>query len=337
MKRMPEKVLICCMDRDIALMEKQLSLVSGRVVLITHEGKMISRRQDDDGSFENIDVVKELIDRRNYCRLTVVKYDLYDFDSMMHALYVQISRYKAEGYEVMVSIIGGTGEYCAAACITGMMLDVDIVGRYHMDYRMPIVFEDGKMGSIDASQYGTSVIQRYAIPLPDLDLLRALKVYSGVKRGERTNTNVINAMIRDGIWFSLRGEDVPENGVDGTGLAEYNDKDTRKRAEFKDRNFYQRNVVRRWQQKEWVLENECRAGGYEMTDEGKRMLSIFMSDEEAEEEEHFNRKAMWERNGYSVSDINDEDPWKGSGSDTVNTFSPKDLIELKDRMRDRDR
>ena len=74
-----------------------------------------------------------------------------------------------------------------------------------------------------------------------------------------------------------------------------------------------------------------------MTDEGNRMLSIFMSDEEAEEKEHFNRKAMWERNGYSVSDIDDEDPWKGTGSDTVNTFSPKDLIELKDKMRNRGR
>lgn len=279
----PTSALICCVEDDY----KNIMFIDSRAksterFIITNEGPIKSLVHED-GKYELVDVLKEL--RNSYLsddhHTTMIRSDIHDFDKMMHTIFVILEdRLKAVD-DIYLNITGASGEFCTAASILAMCYE-----RVHV-----VSVKKSKTAMTDEeirntpglkTTFSESIcmgqINGFDMELPDLNLIKALKVYNDTPRGSRSGAEVIKGLLNDGIWYELKRIDRPSDGKSGTSLSIVDPKlksKEEKRIVYREKNFYQRNILGEWSRNGWVKEDWVAVGGYDMDDEGKRVLSIF--------------------------------------------------------------
>lgn len=279
----PTSALICCVEDDY----KNILFIDSRAksterFIITNEGAIESIVQDD-GGYELVDILEQL--RKSYLsddhRTTMVRSDIHNFDRMMHTIFVILEdRLKAVD-EVYLNITGASGEFCTAASILAMCYErVHVVSvKRNKTAMTDKEIEDNPGLKVTFSEsVCMGQISGFDIEPPKLNLIRALKVYNETPRGQRTSSEIIKGLLNDGIWYELKRIDRPTDGKTGTSLSIEKPKqktDDEKRIVYREKNFYQRNILGEWIKYRWVKEDEIAVGGYDMDDEGRRVLSIF--------------------------------------------------------------
>jgi len=279
----PTSALVCCIEDDY----KNIMFIDSRAksterYIITNEGPIKSLVHED-GKYELVDVLEEL--RKSYLsddhNTIMIKSDIHDFDKMMHTIFVIMEDRLKVVDNVFLNITGASGEFCTAASILAMCYE-----RVHV-----VSVKKNKTAMTDEEIENTPGVKTtfsesicmgqvtgFDMELPDLNLIRALKIYNDTPRGKRSASEIIKGLLTDGVWYELKRIDRPEDGESGTSLSIKKPRQKtkeQKRIVYREKNFYQRNILGEWSKNEWVKEDEIAVGGYDMDDEGRRVLSIF--------------------------------------------------------------
>ena len=290
--RVPARMIIVCADSDIEKTTRFLDIVQydGAIVLVN---KTLAKIRKGKKSIEIMDYLQKQKFKRS--TIQVVKTDIYDYDEMLYVVNWLIKDIKKVGNEALIDIADGSGEFCSAATILGMMYDdVLLIGRKETKEDWYAFNSEEKIKEKRTLEGVTSSsLKRYKIPTPDLELLQALMVFDKMQKGTRSSKTIIEALMKDGIWFTLNGVIIPEDRMYGTSLEEniteksyirkYNtskqtNKSEKELREYREKNFFQRNIVSEWLKYEWIVKNDRADCGFDVSKEGERMLYIFMND-----------------------------------------------------------
>ena len=281
----PTSTLVCCIEddyNDVLFIDKQIR--STERFIITNEKSFKGLDEDEKEKLE--DVIDKL--RKSHLtdddRTTIVRSDLHDFDNMMHTILMIVEDRLRFVDNVYLDITNGTGEFSSAAIILAMSYDRVQVMSVRISRTAMNNAETGNKPGLKplySEMKEISQIKGFELELPNPNLIRALQIYNNIPRGKKTSTEVIKGLLEDGVWFELKETERPEKGGDKTSLDIQNPKlksDEEKKIVYREKNFYQRNILGKWIDKGWVKKNDRAAGGYEIADEGLHILSIFTGD-----------------------------------------------------------
>ena len=283
----PTATLISCIEDEY----KDMSYIDSKVnsterFIITDEGPVKRFEKVEEGGEKLVDVIAKLKDSylTDDHNTTIVGSDIHDFDKMMHTILMIVEDRLKFVDTVYLNLTGGSGEFCSAAIMIGMSFErVKVVSMCIKKQAMSDVEIKNTPGvkTIYSEMKEMSEINGFEIQLPNPNLVKALQIYNETPRGKKTSTEVIRRLLLDGIWFELKDTARPEEGGDETSLSIEEPRhktDEQKLIVYKEKNFYQRNILGQWADKGWVRKNKQAAGGYEMDDEGYRILSIYTGD-----------------------------------------------------------
>ena len=283
----PTATLISCIEDEYWYMSYIDSKVnSTERFIITDEGPVKRFEKLEGGGEKLIDVIEKL--RNGYLtddhNTTIVESDIHNFDKMMHTILMIVENRLKFVDTVYLNLTGGSGEFCSAAIMIGMgfervkVVSISIKKKAMTDEEIK---NTPGVKSIYSEMKEINEINGYEIELPNANLIRSLQIYNDTPRGKKTSTEVIRRLLEDGVWFELKDTARPEEGGDRTSLSIEKPKhktDEEKLIVYKEKNFYQRNILGKWADNGWVKKNKQAAGGYEIADEGRRILSIFTGD-----------------------------------------------------------
>ena len=283
------RVLIYCINRDLDLMrEVYTASQAKRGIIILGQEKMYSPVGYLNNKPELKDTFECLMEEPMADNLEGIQADIYDFEEMMRLLYRLTEKIKNEGDEVYISIVGGSGEYSSAASIIGMMEeDVTILGAKISDKRLTVLKNDATSEYYNHQVTSCVKINKIDLTGPDDTLLTALDVFSRIKSQKRSSTNVIKALIEDGIWYKIKDIGTPEYKYQYTSLDPNIEAGKDKRGHPKDadgmrkdlqsneKNVYQRHLITKWEKLGWIKYDDRTAAKYSHTDKGNSLLYIF--------------------------------------------------------------
>lgn len=303
-----QRVLITCMDRRPMITRSIVSKCDidkvRTIVYETNEVSVLSYRMKKEGGPATI--YEEFMKANEYAfePHMLDKYDINNFDAMMNALNNIITEEQSKNSEIFINISSGTGEFCAAACLMGMMNDgIQVISSYNMDRRKKVKVED-EFGEekYKLKNFNLIEIEKYKIPKPNMKLLKGLQIFSRLKIGDRSNTKVIRELINEYVWFDIRGEPHPEKGYGDTTNSEEKDGKKPKKPsanyekwDMSQKNYYKKNILGKWIELGWIEEMEDWKGKYDLTKEGRRLLKIFFEPETEE-----NKMVMRPREEYEA-------------------------------------
>lgn len=282
------RVLIFCINRDVDLMrEVYRSSQAKKGIVILGKEKMYSPigYLSDPKLEDTFECLKE---EKMADEIEGIQADIYNFEDMMQMLFCLIKKIKEEGNEPYVSIVGGSGEYCSAASIISMTEGgVTILGAKITDERIEAINEDGSRDYYNHIVTSCIEINQIDLTGPDDVLLTALDVFNRIKTQKRSSTNVIKALIEDGIWYKVRDIGIPEYDYQYTSL-DPNIKDgmdkknhekkadvIRKDLQSNEKNVYQRHLIKKWEKLGWVEPDDRTTAKYIPTDKGNSLLHIY--------------------------------------------------------------
>ena len=282
------RVLIFCINRDVDLMRdvykssqaKKGIVVLGKEKMYSPIGFISEPKLED--TFECLKEEKMADD------LDGIQADIYDFEEIMQLLFCLIKKIKAEGNEVYISIVGGSGEFCSAASIISMIVGgVTILGAKITDEKIEAIKEDGTKEYFNHKKTSSITINQINLTGPDDILLDTLSIFNSVPVQKRTSTRVITDLIEDGVWYRIRDIGTPTYKYEFTSLdpnikagkdSRGNDKDAegmRRDLKANEKNVYQRRLIAEWEDLKWIEKNDRTAAKYSLTDKGKSMLRIY--------------------------------------------------------------
>ena len=227
--------------------------------------------------------VDEVIEHRNITT--------YSFDQCFHAIYDILYEEKSQGSDVYVNISGGTPEYAAAAAIASMMVKEvklfsvgTMASGFTVDFKKQLEqsYHEGRLVGSAFDVHEPFPISSFPLPTPDVDLLKALKVFVSIPVGRRSNVNVIRELVKNGLWrFALdeTGSGTSAMMEDDTGhLLSDNERETYEKLRRKEAVLYQRGYIDRWKKEDWIEKSKVNGKRYSLTNTGRRYLDIFCSD-----------------------------------------------------------
>ncbi len=282
------RVLIFCLNRDVDLMRDVYASSQARegIVILGKEKMYSPIGSVSDPKLE--DTFECLKEEKMADDLEGIQADIYDFEEMMQLLFCLIRRIKAEGNEVYISIVGGSGEYSSAASIISMIEGgVTILGAKIVDEKIEAIKEDGTREYFNHRRTSSIMMNQINLTGPDDILLDALAIFNTVPVQKRTSTRVITEMIEDGIWYKIREIGTPTYKYEFTSLdpnivggkdSRGRDKDAdgmRRDLKSNEKNVYQRHLIAKWEDLKWVEKNDRTAAKYSLTDKGRSILRIY--------------------------------------------------------------
>ena len=282
----PPRSLIYCLDKNYdRLLRIQKMNHYNAIYIIVDKNEEMKVKIDVDGKKEYVDIIEVLkkspLTDNNICY--IVKEDTFNFDKMMYVLDSLVRERLSYRNEVHLCIATGTGEYCAAATIIGLGYENAHVTS-ELVYHKIVEYKNQKNGgkeTKEAEQYTGTEISGFEIELPDQYLLEALSVFDRTPKGKRLSTNIIEKLFEEGIWHKIKATDPERDDSGKIILTDDSEENTDpKHIMFRLKNYYKRNILGKWYQYGWVEKNDRAAAKYEISDTGKRMLSIFVGNGE---------------------------------------------------------
>lgn len=282
------RILIFCIDRDVELVEdvykssqaKRGIVILGKEKMYSSIGSITEPKLED--TFERLKK-KEMADN-----LEGIQADIYNFEEMMQLLFCLIKKIKAEGNEVYISIVGGSGEFCSAASIISMIEGgVTILGAKIVDEKIEAIKDDDSREYYVGLKTSCITINQISLTGPDDTLLTALSVFNNIQVQKRTSSNVIREMIENGIWYKIKEIGNPTHRYEFTSLdpniKEGKNKRGKKRSaeemrsdlKYNEKNMYQRLVIAKWVSLGWVEKNDRTAAKYSITAQGMSLIHIY--------------------------------------------------------------
>jgi len=269
-----ETILICCIDRDV---EKMLD----GVFSIKHDELwVIGDLQNTWGYYSNEGRVRQgnslvrLLKSDQIGKHTrYIRFDIHNFEEMLYML--NRFRNNARGYNMVIYAGAGTPEFGAAATVLGMMFDEVEVATTNTVWDCELESADPLDEMEEGPSQGNGEVKKieyYKMPRPDLKRLRCLAIYETTEY--KTEENVVKNLIEDGIWFELPRSEKDQDYHDVSTKHSRRDPEYGK-LRTKERNFYTRQIVKKWHEYGWVRPSEERYNRFEITDLGKRMIRIF--------------------------------------------------------------
>lgn len=293
MKIVSRVVVSCVTTEVVKVVDPAVSIRADRIHLLNYvkrsrEGnpsEMARERLYDTVYEENVKRLKEadieIVEHRDVRP--------YKFDECFHAIYDILTEEKRTGSALYVNVSAGSPEYAAAASIASMMIDgvsLFSVGAKASSYTVPfdkqldLLTHDGEIVGTAFEVYEPIGIDPFPLPTPDVESLKAMKVFASIPEATRSNVNVIRELMRRGMWrFSqedgLKGTtlEMEESGEHRTRLEEY------KKRQRKEAVLYQRGYIDVWKKQQgWIEKSRAHPKRYCLTDKGKRYVNIFCSD-----------------------------------------------------------
>lgn len=283
-----KRVLITCMDRtDLTTKSIVKKCDIDRVRTIIYETNEIDPiiamryRKEDPPT-----ILEQFMQNSEYSFEPHIldRYDINNFDAMMNALNNIINEEQSKDSEIFINISSGTGEFCAAACLMGMMNNgIQVISSNNVRRRKKVKVESEQGGErFILGNYSLTEIKQYRIPKPNMKLLKGLQIFNELQIGDRSNTKVIRKLIEEYVWFDIRGEPRPEKGYGNTTNNEEIDgkkpkgpSNNYEKWDIAQKNYYKKNIHGKWVELGWIKEIEYWKGKYDLTDEGRRLLKIF--------------------------------------------------------------
>lgn|GEM_PF-3089386 len=282
------RVLIFCINRDVDLMrEVYRSSQAKKGIVILGKEKMYSPiGYLSDPKLE--DTFECLKKEQIADELEGIQADIYNFEDMMQLLFCLIKKIKEEGDEPYVSIVGGSGEYSSAASIISMTEGgVVILGANITDERIEAINEDGSRDYYNHIMTSCIKINQIDLTGPDDVLLTALSIFDKMPEQRRTSSNVIREMIEDGIWYRIKTIGTPTHKYEFTSMdpdikagknkrgKKRNEKEMRSDLKSNEKNKYQRQLIAKWKNLEWIEEDSRTVANYSITEKGRSLLHIY--------------------------------------------------------------
>ena len=303
------RVLITCMDRSPMTTRSIVAKCEiDRVRTIVYETNEVSpfARRFMMEDQEPPTIYEEFMRSNEYAYKPHMldKYDINNFDVLMNALNNIITDEQTKNSEIFINISSGTGEFCAAACLMGMMNEgIQVISSYNMNKsKIERVEDEFGEEKVKLGRFNLIEIEPYKIPKPNMKLLKGLQIFNELKIDDRSNTKVIRALIKEYVWFDIRREPRPKEGYgDTTNSEEKNGKkpknpsDNYGKWDMAQKNYYKKNIHGKWIDLGWIKELEDWKGKYDTTDEGKRLLKIFF-----EPETEDNKMVMRPKEEYEI-------------------------------------
>ena len=205
--------------------------------------------------------------------------EVWRFDKMMEEVYHTVQKEKMSGSIVYVNITGGTSQYAAAAAIASMTLGATLFNmgsdvEHGVNQYKRWIDEcsvDGELLGRTIKVTGPYELDKIDIKAPDIQLLKALKIFSMVPLKDRVNRNVIYNLMRNRLWFPSIMEADQLNG------SSFSDE-----GNFKLRNKegvqYERQYIKKWLSEGWISNENTNGILYDLTKMGRMYLNVYCSD-----------------------------------------------------------
>ena len=288
------RVVVSCVTTEVVkVVSPAISIRADRIHLLNY----VKRSREGDPSETARERLYDTVYGENVRRLREAGIEImehrdvrpYIFDECFHAIYDILTEEKGRGSALYVNVSAGSPEYAAAASIASMMIEgVNLfsVGTKASGYTVPfdrqleLLTHEGEIVGTAFEVYNPIGIDPFPLPTPDVESLKALKVFASVPEGARSNVNVIRELMRRGMWRFSRGDgpkgttfEMEESGEHRTCLEEY------KRRQRKEAVLYQRGYIDVWKKQQgWIEKSQAHPKRYCLTDKGKRYVDIFCSD-----------------------------------------------------------
>lgn len=195
-------------------------------------------------------------------------YPVYKFQPMLREMLsaVESVRAESEDSEILINVSSGTAEFSAAAVVVSMMcrgVTAFTVGTREYTVRPSdleaLYFRDGRPVGLTAEIYDPRPIPSFVLDMPDENLVRSLRIYSGRREAKQQVTAVamIAALKEAGLW-----DYVPDPKCRKT--------DSRQKEVM----YYQRNYIEPWHDNGWTAKAGSRSK-YDLTEKGRNVIDTF--------------------------------------------------------------
>ncbi len=300
-----EKVMIACVTDEVTMVTQPLKYYNiERVHLISFVKPVKDQKNKPmvyrTKFYEDVrDTVMSNIEKMGIELVPHTEMRTYNFEEMMQTVYSIITDEQNKGAIVYVNLSSGTKEFSAAAAIASMMhRDVNIftVGgkaealtMTKYETMMESIKHDGEIVGKFYDYHDPYEVTSFSLTPPPMRLLRALKVFSDIDMSKRSNTAVIEELVRQGLWKSPgEGKDRFEGTSIAIKLASNGKRITDpqyKILQRKEAVQYQRNFIDKWKEYGWIYKDPDTTGTkYDLTTDGMMNLKVFCPEQEPSSE-----------------------------------------------------
>ena len=288
-----QRVMVACVSREFSKIltpARDLDVDSVHLFVFDEDTGPDSGPGSINGSSTDryLDDIRASLAKEEVDVLTTGDLTATSFDDCMQVMFRILSNEKRRGSSVYVNISTGPPIFSAAASIASMM--VEGVELFTVDGRRTATVGRSGTGQdtrgngcdSDGGRYTPVRIDKFPLPTPNMDLLRALAVFRSVPEKSRSNVNVIRELIRNGLWKHSSSD---TNRCQGTSVELENDegklKDPRDRDEYDTRERkeavqYQRSYINKWREEGWIVKSDVNSKRYKLSETGNRYLDIFI-------------------------------------------------------------